>query len=80
MMKDGIYWRWVKENRFLWAFAKLFDYAAIFCFIGFVLLLIAKVSFDPIILFKLFFPLKFISIILHLVLYRNLPVNENEIA
>lgn len=55
-------------------------YAAIFCFAGFILLLIVKVSFDVTILFKLFFPLELISMILRLILYRTLPVNESEVV
>jgi hypothetical protein len=80
MMINGTYKAWVRENRVPWSMAKLFDYGAILCFVGFILLSIAKVSFDVTILFKLFFPFKLISIILHLVLYRKLPVNESEIV
>lgn len=80
MMENGTYWQWVKENWLLWFMAKILNYAAIFCFAGFILLLITKAPFDVTILFKLFFPLKLISIILNLFLYRKLPVNESEIV
>ena len=66
MMQNGTYWHWVKENWLLWVMAKILNYAAIFFFAGFILLLIAKAPFDVTILFKLFFPLKLISIILDL--------------
>lgn len=79
-MENGTYWQWAKQNWLLWYMAKTLNYAAIFCFVGFILLLIIKVSFDVTILFKLFFPLELISITLHLVLYRTLPVNESEVV
>ena len=80
MMKNGTYWEWVKDNWLIWVLAKILNYAAVFCFAGFILLSITKVSFDVTILFKLFFPLELISTILHLVLYRKLPVNESEVV
>lgn len=80
MTINGTHKAWIRENKFLWIAAKLFDYGAILCFVGFIMLSIAKAPFDATILFKLFFPLKFISIILHLVLYRKLPANESKIV
>lgn len=77
MKRVGSYTEWAKENRMLLFFAKLFDYAAVFCLTGFIFLSIAKTSNDISILIGLLFPFLFISIALHLILYLRLPKNQN---
>ena len=79
MRKNGRYTKWAKENKTLLFFAKLFNYAAIFCFASFIFISISKTSANVIILFELLFPFLFISIALHLILYLKLPKNQDEV-
>lgn len=79
MKKNGRYTEWAKENKILLFFARIFNYAAILCFVSFILLSIAKISDNLAILFELVFPFLFISIALRLFLYFKLPKNQDEV-
>lgn len=73
MKKDGSYSEWAKENKALLFFARVFNYIAALCFAGFIIIAIYKWLDNPIIFIQLFFTLKLISILFHLILYFRIP-------
>jgi hypothetical protein len=80
MQKNETYTVWARENKLLLLFAKLFDYAAGLCAIGFGFFLMAKIPSNARFLFELLVAFKFISIASYLVLYLRIPKNQNDVV
>jgi len=79
MKSNGTFKKWEKENKLLILFEKFFDYASIFCFIGFVFLSMTHVPFETRIFIELLIPLKLISIALYLILYLKIDKSNGEL-